>query len=88
MHVELVDRRRTLLSALVDWARNSSLTQVGEPTPRTVANVAHRAQDEQTETWALEIDEAVYGPLPPDAGVEERLLRQRPVGPQSSAKGR
>lgn len=88
MEVDLVDRRRTLLSAFHDWASGASLTRLLEATPRDAALTARRASDTRTETWAERVDEAVFGPTPPDGQVEEQLLRERPAPLQSGAKSR
>lgn len=86
MEVELVERRRTLLAAFLEWAR--PLTRENEPTPQHAAATARRLSDAQAESWALQIDQAVYGPEPPDGHAEQLLLAQRPASAQSSAKAR
>jgi hypothetical protein len=86
MEVDLVERRRTLLTAFLDWAR--PLTRENEPTPQHAADAARRLSDAQAESWALQIDQAVYGPVPPDGQIEQQLLAQRPTSAQSPAKDR
>lgn len=88
MEVDLVDRRRSLLTAFHEWVARSSLTQALEPTPQDVADSAGRAADPASATWAKQIDHAVYGPEAPDDILEERLLRERPTPSQTAAKGR
>lgn len=78
LEVDLVERRRTLLAAFHAWARGGSLTRLVDPTPQLAAATARQLADASAESWSLRIDEAVYGPLPPDAVSEERLLRERP----------
>lgn len=88
MEVDLVDRRRTLLSAFHEWVAAGSLTRLLEPTPRDVVAHARRAGDTGSETWAEQVDRAVFGPTPPDGPTEEQLLRERPAPAQSGAKAR
>jgi hypothetical protein len=88
MEVDLVDRRRSVLSAFHVWASGKSLTRVLEPTPQDVAVTARRVSDIHAETWAVRVDEAVFGPTPPDGPTEEQLLRDRPAPPQTGAKAR
>lgn len=88
MEVELSDRRRTLLAAFHDWVRGRSLTRVVDPTPREVAATARRMADAPAESWSLHIDEAVYGPQPPDGAQEAHLLEARPGPAVSAARAR
>ncbi len=78
LEVDLVERRRTLLAAFHSWVRSRSLTQLVDPTPQLAATTARSLSDSSAESWSLQIDEAVYGPLAPDGAAEERLLRERP----------
>lgn len=88
MEVDLVDRRRSLLTAFHEWVARGSLTQALEPTPQAIADLAGRTADAASATWAKQIDHAVYGPEAPDDILEERLLRERPTPSQTAAKGR
>lgn len=89
LEVDLVDRRRTLLAAFHEWIRATPLTPPHfEPTPQCVATSARHASDSPSESWAVRIDEAVFGPTPPDEALEQRLLQERPAQAQSSAKAR
>lgn len=88
MEVELVDRRRTVLSAFHEWVAGTSLTRVLEPTPQDVIATARRVSDTHAETWASRVDEAVFGPTPPDGPMEEQLLRERPTPAQTGTKAR
>lgn len=88
MTVDLVDRRRTVLSAFHEWASSSTLTRLLEPTPRDVAATARRVSDTRAEAWATRVDEVVFGPTPPDGPTEDQVLGERPPPPQSGAKAR
>lgn len=88
MAVDLVDRRRTVLSAFHEWATRTSLTRVLEPTPGDVIATARRVSDTEAAAWAVRVDEAVFGPAALDASTEEQLLRERPAPAQTGAKAR
>lgn len=78
--LELVSRRRALLQRLVEWAakRGSPWTASGEPTPGHVARTAEQESNSDIARWALETEEAAYGPNRPDAAAEERVTTHEP----------
>lgn len=81
--IALVSRRRALLDQLVGWARRRGQPWSGrnEPTPAHVADVAHERDAVDIVEWAHGIEQAAFGPTPPDEDAERRLGERKPRGP-------
>ncbi len=87
--VAMHTRRRALLERLVSWARRRDpRRQVAEPTPQEVMR-AHRpssfsaaalpSQDaERVETWAVAVQDAVFGPGVVDETIEAQVVALEP----------
>lgn len=80
IEILLVARRRTLLQHFTRWTE-----QPGSPfalgplaTPGRVAERAAEKGLNQAENWARSIEEASFGPQPPDALTESRLIDLTP----------
>jgi hypothetical protein len=79
--VRLKQRRRALISELVNWA---SLHRLGsrrpgvDPTPGQVAHIAHREGREDAGAWAQSIEHAAFGDSPVDEQRDGILRQQRP----------
>jgi hypothetical protein len=78
--VNLLSRRRALLGRLVDWALRAGRpwTQPGDPTPGHVARVARARHAQDVEGWAESVENAAFGPEPPDADVEQEVREREP----------
>lgn len=81
LQISLVSRRRALLARLVEWAARMGKpwNTPGDATPRHVASVARSRRAEDVVVWAGEVEQAAFGPSPPDAEVEERVREQEPA---------
>jgi len=79
----LVGRRRALLDRLVAWTTQAGrpFARKAEPTPHEVAQVARRERREDVEAWASAVNEAAFGPSPPDERADEALRRAEPPAP-------
>ncbi len=79
--IQLVSRRRALLERLVDWARRAGrpFSDPSEPTPGHVAEVARARRAEDVERWARAVEQAAYGPEPPEERDEERVREREPT---------
>ncbi len=80
--IALVSRRRALLDKLVGWARGRGQPWAGrdEPTPGHVAGVAVQQSAPDVASWAHSIEQAAFGPTPPDEEVERQLGESEPRG--------
>lgn len=78
--IHLTTRRRALLQRLGRWVERRGLpyTQTPEPTPGEVAETAEGQRDPDVAAWARGIEDAAYGPAPPDDGVERSLTEREP----------
>jgi hypothetical protein len=78
--VSLVTRRRALVERLVTWARSRGVPWAGalEPTPGAVAGLARERDRRAVERWAHAIQDAAFGPAPPDEPRERALLDAEP----------
>lgn len=75
LDIGLMTRRRYLLEQLTAWAtqRGAAWSQA---TPRRVAKLAAKRGERSIERWALDIEDAAYGPRAP-GDRDERALKQR-----------
>ena len=87
MQVGLVLRRRTLLSMFQDWAGRRNAGHL-ESTPQAVAREAGRGARTDIETWAKDVDNAVFGPNPPSADQEADLTARLPTADRSQLRSR
>src|SRR5690606_15789322 len=87
MQVGLVLRRRTLLSLFQEWAGRDSFGPV-EITPQVVVREARRAQRPDVESWATDVESAVFGPSPPGPGDEADLTARLPTTDRSQSRSR
>ncbi len=80
--IALVSRRRALLDQLVRWARRRGPPWAfrDEPTPGHVAEVAQERSASDVADWARGVQEAAFGPSPPDEDVERELGQRAPRG--------
>lgn len=78
--VSLVSRRRALLERLVEWAnfRGRPWKQPGETTPGHIARTAHSRRAPDIEKWASAVENAAYGPEPPDEEQEHAIRAGEP----------
>lgn len=81
LQVSLLSRRRALLARLVDWATRMGKpwSIPGEATPGHVATVAAERRADDVVLWADAVEQAAFGPEPPDAATEERVAAQEPA---------
>lgn len=77
----LVSRRRTLLDRMVSWAARMGgpWARRAEPTPGEVVALAAREQWEEVAAWAAAVEQAAYGPIPPDEQRENELVAREPA---------
>jgi hypothetical protein len=80
--IALVSRRRALLDRLVRWARRRGTPWAGrgEPTPGHVVDVAQQRSAPEVAEWARGVEEAAFGPTPPDEDAERQLGEGEPEG--------
>jgi hypothetical protein len=79
--IQLVSRRRAVLDGLVGWAKRRGqpwTLQQGEPTPGDVARTARHHGDDTVERWAAGVEDAAFGPTPPDEAIERALRDGEP----------
>jgi hypothetical protein len=79
--VSLVTRRRALVERLVSWARSRGAPWAGalEPTPGAIAGLARERDHVVVERWARAIEDAAFGPAPPDEPRERALHEAEPA---------
>jgi hypothetical protein len=79
----LLSRRRALLDRLVGWASRAGRpwARRKEPTPLEIAEVARHRREPEVAGWAAEVDEAAYGPRPPDERREHDIVTREPPSP-------
>lgn len=77
----LVSRRRALLDRMVSWAARMGgpWARRPEPTPGEVVALAAREQREEVAAWAAAVEQAAYGPIPPDEARENELAAREPA---------
>ena len=78
--VHLTTRRRALLDRLMRWVagRGKPYAELNDPTPGQVAATADLHSERGVSRWARGIEQAAYGPAPPDAKTEQSLLQGEP----------
>lgn len=78
--IHLTTRRRALLQRLGRWVerRGQPYVQTPEPTPAEVAETAEGQREANVAAWARGIENAAYGPVPPDDTVERSLTEREP----------
>jgi hypothetical protein len=76
--VQLVHRRRAVLSRLVNWAKSRGWRKHGEPTPGLVARTASEKARNDVEQWAGLVERAAYGPEPPGEQDEREIANREP----------
>lgn len=76
--VQLVHRRRALLSRLVHWAKSRGWRKHGDPTPGLLARTAHEKNREDVAQWARLVERAAYGPEPPTEQQERAISDNEP----------
>jgi hypothetical protein len=83
VRIDLVTRRRHLLSRLTRWAHQkpSFGRARAEPTPGEVERHARRARHEEVADWAQAVEAAAFGPVPVDEGAEREVVRREPADP-------
>ncbi len=82
LDVYVVQRRRAILTRLVEWAKARGRPwwpASGEPTPADLVALARRTGEPHVAQWAHEVQQASYGPTPPQ-DADERLLRAQEPG--------
>lgn len=80
--IALVSRRRALLDLLVGWARRRGPPWAGrnDPTPGHVVEVARDRSVPDVADWAQGVQQAAFGPTPPDETRELELRERAPHG--------
>lgn len=81
LRVDLVSRRRNLLTRLVRWAerRGPMGRGLGEPTPAEVVRQARRSKRPDVAEWAGAVEQTAFGPAPVDDQVESQVLSREPT---------
>ncbi len=80
LDIGLVTRRRSLLRHLTRWAESMGTPWERGPqtTPARVAGIAASRGDASAQRWALEVEEAAFGPTEPDEQRERGLIGMTP----------
>jgi hypothetical protein len=76
--VQLVHRRRAILSRLVHWAKSRGWRKHGDPTPGLLARTAHEKNRSDVEQWAGLVERAAYGPEAPTEQEEREISHGEP----------
>jgi hypothetical protein len=78
--INLVTRRRALLERLVEWAtrRGVPWKTVGDATPGHVVRLGRRRRAEDVVRWAEAVEQAAFGPEPPDETREQSIRAREP----------
>jgi hypothetical protein len=88
LQISLVERRRSLLLALIRWAKEMGWAGSLEPTPAHVARVAAKQDRDAARAWAAGIEQAAYGPIPPEEATEQELVGATPPLDRPLPRGR
>lgn len=90
LRIDLVSRRRHVLSRLVRWAERRGPLNRGraEPTPGDVKRHGRRARNQDVAEWAGAVEAAAYGPGPVDETIEHDVIRREPPDPTEPPRER
>jgi hypothetical protein len=79
LEIVMISRRRNLLQKLAEWARTRQWHSQRSLTPEEVAMRARERAESEVEHWALDVETAAFGRVPPDEQSERALMARAPA---------